>query len=79
MGRKSIYNSSDEKVQATQDYQKQYYQTKKETTIKYSVINNAIERIKKDERCIQMFIDSVGHDVLFKLMHQKKDDPQILL
>jgi hypothetical protein len=68
MGRNTLYASNDEKIEAIQKYQKKYYANHKVTKLNTKVINNAIERIKRDDRFIQMFIESVGRDKIHELI-----------
>ena len=49
MGRKTIFENNDDKVASIQNYQKNYNNKNKVKKVEISVINNAINRIIKDE------------------------------
>ena len=70
MGRRSIYQTDHEKIEATKKYQQTYYETKKVVKLKMSVIENAIDRIKRDDKYIKMFLDSIGHDKIQLLLNE---------
>ena len=70
MGRKSLYENSEDKVKAQQDYQKEYYNRNKVKKLKLTVIENAINRIEQDDTFIKMFLDKIGSEKIQELMNQ---------
>ena len=68
MGRTTIHETCKDKISAMQEYQKEYYNKTKAKKVKISVIENAINRIMRDDAFIQMFLETVGYDKISELL-----------
>ena len=65
MGRNAIvYDTLEQKLQASKDYQKAYY--KKKSTPK--VVHDAISRIATSDENIMLFIRTIGQDKIQELL-----------
>ena len=70
MGRRSQNILTDEeKKQKKQQYHRDYYNEFKSSTLSQTVIDNAIERLMRDDAYIQQLLNKVGHDKIYYMMY----------